>query len=203
MNKNSEKESVFVKEAIINNEPKILYMLKYQALLDLSRSDTVETLEELILLAAKSETKKEIDILLSCLDWRAHVIGLVLALLENYEKIPSLLWNAFDNGSWAAPQLAACLYLKDENFLNNAVDRVNSTLNEDGNCSRNISSKGLAALLQLVLQEGNNFEEKEKYIDVFSKLDQQSKYTAELAEKWQHDIKILLKDMKINIHVVR
>src|SRR5215475_8926799 len=51
-------------------------------------------------------------------NWRSHLIALVAALLSNdAAAFAPMLWEAFDRGSWVAPQLAVSLYCCDPNFV--------------------------------------------------------------------------------------
>jgi hypothetical protein len=88
-------------------------------------------------------------------NWRGHLIGAAAALLSDKSaSYAPLLWNAFDRGSWVAPQLAVSLYCCDPAFATEAKRRIVTRCpiaDEDGffrGETRDVSAKNLASLLR-------------------------------------------------------
>ncbi len=56
-------------------------------------------------------------ILLSDPNWRPHLVACVALIYEPREAVLPALWQAFDEGSWVAPQLAVAGYFSDAKFV--------------------------------------------------------------------------------------
>lgn len=110
--------------------------------------------------------EKEIKILLEDIDWRPHLVACTALLMIHSTNFINDLWKTFDRGSWVNPQLAVVAYFYDNNFSQNAKERLDkrcliqfeltepiSTLEfhiaTGGSGSDQISRKSMASLMAL------------------------------------------------------
>jgi hypothetical protein len=120
-------------------------------------TEVVTVLGEIAEARARTDHRGYINLLLDDRNWRSHLIGLAAALVsDDAETYASVLWRAFDRGSWVAPQLAVSLYCSDPRFIEEAKRRIAlrcPILDDDGffrGQTREVSAKNLAALLRVV-----------------------------------------------------
>jgi hypothetical protein len=75
---------------------------------------------------SKSETAlSEIEMLFSNRNHRCHLVaGAALLLAGANERSRAAMWRALDEGTWSAPQLAACAFLIDPQFEAEAKRRL-------------------------------------------------------------------------------
>ena len=69
-------------------------------------------------------------------NWRPHLVGAVAISAIPFDlKSCSKLWEAFDGGSWVAPQLAVAAFIRDPTFVDQAGARIRSRcpMNESRN----------------------------------------------------------------------
>jgi hypothetical protein len=65
------------------------------------------------------------EFMLASPNWRPHLVAAVAVLCsENRERYSDNIWEAFDSGSWVAPQLAVALSYCDRDFVVNAKNRI-------------------------------------------------------------------------------
>lgn len=64
--------------------------------------------------------------LLTHSNWRPHLVAAIALLYMPSEKVLPALWQAFDSGSWVAPQLAVVGYFSDAGFVARAKTRIES-----------------------------------------------------------------------------
>ena len=62
--------------------------------------------------------------LLSGPDWRPHLVVCVALISKPKQEVLEALWQAFDSGSWVAPQLAVAAYFSDPKFAERARSRI-------------------------------------------------------------------------------
>lgn len=77
-------------------------------------------------ISKSSDIDRDIDELLNTINWRYLVVASVAVLL--CEKVSSkhinLLWESFDDGGNAVPQIASTLFIIDSSFTEKALERI-------------------------------------------------------------------------------
>ena len=95
----------------------------YLNLLHIDERDTLIALKAI--LWEDRDLSAQIVALLSEMDWRPQLVGATTMALGAADKATcAALWEAFDSGSWVAPQLAAAAFLTDPDFENQALSRI-------------------------------------------------------------------------------
>jgi len=75
--------------------------------------------------AAVSNPYRDICQLLRQPNWRPNLVGAVaIAALGHDPEATSQLWVTIDRGSWVTPQLAATAFLRDPQFTDHALERL-------------------------------------------------------------------------------
>lgn len=98
----------------------------YLTLLNLHTPETSRALEEVKKAGEQSpDIQEELSKLFCEPDWRPHLVAAAtLAFIKPAKPNFASAWEAFDQGSWVCPQLAAVLALYDKNFKSEAIKRL-------------------------------------------------------------------------------
>src|SRR5688572_19583923 len=127
----------------------------YNTLLDGVRSEILVQVHDAI--HQTSDLSAAICRMLDERNWRTDLVAIAAVLLSDRPTdVVEPLWEAFDYGSWVAPQFAVCLYLVDPDFRPLAKRRIT------GRCAPaspdrvrpgpwdQIAAKNLASLLSVL-----------------------------------------------------
>ena len=98
----------------------------YYSLLHLEGAESQETCKKIYEITNSSEEARAfISLMLSDVNWRPHLVACIATLTSpSREKFVQALWDAFDAGSWVAPQLAVVLSFSDLDYEANAKQRI-------------------------------------------------------------------------------
>ncbi|RKZ77699.1 MAG: hypothetical protein DRR19_27555 [Candidatus Parabeggiatoa sp. nov. 1] len=115
-------------EKIINGKKYHVCIVNYADLLNLKLEGSTKAISRLIKAVEESDQiTDQIIALLNSRNWRHQLIATIAILYLDVNKaLIFKLWNAFDRGSWVCPQIAAALFLKDTNFIESAIERINN-----------------------------------------------------------------------------
>jgi hypothetical protein len=118
----------FYDEKIINGKKYHVCIVNYAELLNLKLEGSTKAISRLIKVVEKNDyIIDQIIALLNSRNWRHQLIATIAILYLDVNKaLIFKLWNAFDRGSWVCPQIAAALFLKDKNFIEQAIERINN-----------------------------------------------------------------------------
>lgn len=146
--------------------------------------------------------------LLSDPNWRPHLVGGAALICKPCEEALPALWQAFDGGSWVAPQLAVAAYFSDAKFTRHARSRIeagcavkppeglsaierHSATGPDGTAGR--SAKNMACLLDICARVAElsswaeDFQRQPGVREMLA-IDEANNNSAGIAENWLRKI---------------
>lgn len=95
----------------------------YTSLLDGAGPDVLDEVRRAV--QRTSDLSEAVRLMLDDRNWRTDLVAVAAVLLaDSPSELGEPLWEAFDYGSWVAPQLAVSLYLVDPGFRRGAKDRI-------------------------------------------------------------------------------
>ena len=170
----------------------------YLALLHLDSPEAVHVVSSVVKCCETSATAhREIVRLLDESNWRPHLVAAVAVSAQEHDHTSmARLWDTFDSGSWATPQLAVAAYLRDPNFLELARVRILARCPLEP--SR--SGKAAASLVRLVglLRPSPDWLATElSSPDLVALLAEDVDESAKIAETWLAKLRTLLRALNI------
>jgi hypothetical protein len=196
-------------DKIINGKKYHVCIVNYAELLNLKQEGSTKAITRLI--KAVEETNQitaQIIALLNSRNWRHQLVATIaIWYLDVNTELIFKLWNAFDRGSWVCPQIAAALFLKDKNFIEQAIERINNLCEiKDEALKKRWQkagikkiprySKGLISLKVLCEQIPSLKPWLEKQFqspDILEVIRPDSHHIGNLCLNWMKDIKTILK----------
>ncbi len=98
----------------------------YLSLLHLESSDAETALRQVQLIIQEPKWERFATRLLLDPNWRPHLVACAALICRPKQEVMPALWQAFDTGSWVAPQLAVTAYFSDIQFVERAKFRIDT-----------------------------------------------------------------------------
>ena len=191
----------------------------YLSLLHMMREKSREACSAISeLMASDVDTSQYVRLMLADVDWRPHLVACVAALTaRDRSEYADPLWEAFDAGSWVAPQLAVTLSFCDPEFEESAKRRISarcpvspstgmnaverhSATGPAGTAAR--SGKNMASLfevLSIIQADANWLSAERSKAKVRKLLDEDFDNSAEIARHWMKSTRASLKTFGVGL----